>query len=268
MRIQVLSDLHLEFGGPGVPRLAPGAEVVVLAGDLAPAKHRAIRFPAEVWAGAEHILYVPGNHEFHGSDIEEARRLLALDCADCGVTLLDTGAVTIGHVRFIGATLWTDFRLESLPRTRSGGAAREADAHKAAGERLDDFTGLIQDREAPAGGGLLTTRETARRHARDLAFIEAESARAREAGLEAVVITHHAPSPVAVHYRHAGSPFNPAFVSDLEETIVHLRPALWIHGHVHHAVSATVGRTWILANPLGIGLMEETDFVPDLVVDL
>ena len=118
MRIQVLSDLHLEYGGE-IPPLAPGAEVVVLAGDLAPAKHRAIRFPAEVWAGAEHILYVPGNHEFHGSDIEEARRLLALDCADCGVTLLDTAAVTIGNVRFIGATLWTDFRLD--------GQAREAD---------------------------------------------------------------------------------------------------------------------------------------------
>ena len=291
MRIQVLSDLHLEYGGE-IPPLAPGAEVVVLAGDLAPAKHRAIRFPAEVWAGAEHILYVPGNHEFHGSDIEEARRMLALDCADCGVTLLDTGAVTIGHVRFIGATLWTDFRLESLPSrlggrdrlTRSGGAARELDAHKAAGERLDDFTGAIRDREAPEGHGLLTTRETARRHARDLAFIEAEIAAAHEAdpgsaspgsksgaggaGLEAVVVTHHAPSPVAVHYRHAGSPFNPAFVSDLEETIVHLRPALWIHGHVHHAVSATVGRTWILANPLGIGFLEEADFVPDLVIEL
>ena len=47
-----------------------------------------------------------------------------------------------------------------------------------------------------------------------------------------------------------------------------LRPALWIHGHVRHAVSATVGRTWILANLLGIGLMEEADFVPDLVVEL
>ena len=221
---------------------------------MAPAKHRAIRFPAEVWAGAAHILYVPGNHEFHGSDIEEARPL-ALDCADCGVTLLDTAAVTIGHVTS-SATLWTDFRLEDR-----GGP-------RAAGERLDDFTGAIRDREAPEGHGLLTTRETARRHARDLAFIEAESARAREAGLEAVVITHHAPSPVAVHYRHAGSPINPAYISDLDAMIVHLRPALWIHGHVHHAVSATVGRTWILANPLGIGLMEETDFVPDLVVDL
>ena len=142
MRIQVLSDLHLEYGGE-IPPLAPGAEVVVLAGDLAPAKHRAIRFAAEVWAGAVHILYVPGNHEFHGSDIEEARRLLALDCADCGVTLLDTAAVTIGPVRFIGAILWTDFRLD--------GRAREADAHKAVGERFRDFSGAIRDRKSPDG---------------------------------------------------------------------------------------------------------------------
>ena len=259
MRIQVLSDLHLEFGGE-IPPLAPGAEVVVLAGDLAPAKHRAIRFPAEIWEGAAHILYVPGNHEFHGSDIEEARRLLALDCADCGVTLLDTAAVTIGHVRFIGATLWTDFRLD--------GQAREADAHKAASERFSDFSGAIRDWNSPEGDGLLSTRETARHHARDRAFIEAEIAAAHEAGLKTVVITHHAPSPVAVHYRYAGSPINPAYISDLDAMIVHLRPALWIHGHVHHAVSATVGRTWVLANPLGIGLMEEADFVPDLVVTL
>ena len=148
------------------------------------------------------------------------------------------------------------------------GQAREADAHKAASERFSDFSGAIRDWNSPEGDGLLTTRETARRHARDRAFIEAEIAAAHEAGLKTVVITHHAPSPVAVHYRYAGSPIDPAYISDLDAMIVHLRPALWIHGHVHHAVSATVGRTWVLANPLGIGLMEEADFVPDLVVAL
>ena len=113
MRIQVLSDLHLEFGGSGVPRLAPGAEVVVMAGDFAPAKRRSARLAARAWKDAAHILYVPGNHEYYGSQIANAQHMLALDCADCGVTLLDTAAVTIGHVRFIGATLWTDFRLEA-----------------------------------------------------------------------------------------------------------------------------------------------------------
>ena len=279
MRIQILSDLHLEYGG-AIPPLAPGAEIVVLAGDLAPAKHRAIRLAAEIWKDAAHILYVPGNHEFHGSDIEEARRLLARDCAACGVTLLDTDAVTIGHVRFIGATLWTDFRLYSRSARGPGtGGVRdwlaqsrdttaEAKARREAGKRFGDFTGLIRDRDAPAGDGLLTTGETARRHARDRAFIEAEIAAAHEAGLEAVVITHHAPSPVSIHHRYAGSPLNPAFVSDLDAMIAHLRPTLWIHGHVHHAVNATVGRTHVIANPLGIGPVEEADFVPDLTVEL
>ena len=50
-----------------------------------------------------HILYVPGNHDLYGSDIERARRILALDCGLYGVTLLDPGAVTLGHVRFIAA---------------------------------------------------------------------------------------------------------------------------------------------------------------------
>ena len=63
IRIQVLSDLHLEYGGEIAP-LAPEAEVVVLAGDLAPAKLRAIRLAAEIWQDAAHILHVPGNHEF------------------------------------------------------------------------------------------------------------------------------------------------------------------------------------------------------------
>lgn len=278
MRIQVLSDLHLEYGGE-IPPLAPGADIVVLAGDLAPAGLRAIRIPAEIWQDAAHILFVPGNHEFHGCDIEEARRLLARDCADCGVTMLDTASVTIDGVRFIGATLWTDFRF-GIRRpgagtggvrdwlTRSEQTTAEARAHREAAGRFSDFTGAIRDWGSSDGDGLLTTRETARRHARDRAFIEAEVAAAHEAGLEAAVITHYAPSPASVHDSYAGSPLNPAFVSDLDAMIVQLRPALWIHGHVHHAVDATVGRTRVIANPLGIAPSEQADFQPDLVIEL
>ena len=77
MRIQVVSDLHLEFGNP-VPALAPEVDAVVVAGDLGP-----IRKPwllgdvVEARREAGHILYVPGNHEFYGSDIDEGRRRLA-----------------------------------------------------------------------------------------------------------------------------------------------------------------------------------------------
>ena len=72
MRIQVLSDLHLEFPGNRIPPLAPEAELVILAGDLAPMHTGRVRDVARRWAGAEHILYVPGNHEYYGSEIKTA----------------------------------------------------------------------------------------------------------------------------------------------------------------------------------------------------
>ena len=113
MRIQILSDLHVEVEGNGIPPLAPDAELIILAGDLAPVHTRRVGDVAKRWAGADRILYVPGNHEFDGCDIEVARGELARQCLQHGVTLLDRGAVTVDNVRLIGATLWTDFRLDA-----------------------------------------------------------------------------------------------------------------------------------------------------------
>ncbi len=95
-------------------------------------------------------------------------------------------------MHFIGATLWTDFRLD--------GAGSEPWAHRDVGENLADFTGAVRDRTAE--GGLLTTHETARRHAGDRAFIEAELSKARDAGLAAVVII---PPRSGLTVRPAGS---------------------------------------------------------------
>ena len=56
MRIQVVSDLHLEFHNL-LPPAAKGADVLVCAGDLAPIGASAVRYAAEAWAEARHILY-------------------------------------------------------------------------------------------------------------------------------------------------------------------------------------------------------------------
>ena len=134
MRIQVLSDLHLEFHNP-LPGLADGVDVIVYAGDLAPVETGAVLYAAKEWADAGHILYVPGNHEYYGTDIDIARRLLAKQCRHLGITLLDPTTINVDDVRVIGATLWTDFRLN--------GIAHEAAAHKVA-LGMANFTGAIQ----------------------------------------------------------------------------------------------------------------------------
>ena len=69
MRIQSVSDVHLEFGN-AIPPL--------VARNLAPAKQMWLLGDAvDEWLTAELILYVLANHEFDGSDIHEARQFLA-----------------------------------------------------------------------------------------------------------------------------------------------------------------------------------------------
>ena len=99
------------------------------------------------------------------------------------MTLLDPGAVTIGGIRFIGATLWTDLRLE--------GVEGEAWTHFEVGHGLSDFTGAIHHHRGPQRR--FTTSESARHHAAHWAFIEAGLGRAESCGLTPVIITHHAP---------------------------------------------------------------------------
>ena len=258
MRIQILSDLHIEFPGNTIPPLARDAEVVTLAGDLAPVTTHRVADISRCWEAADRILYVPGNHEYYRSEIDIARRELARQCRQHGVTLLDPGAVTVDHVRFIGATLWTDFLLE--------GVVGEAWAHLEVGQGLSDFTGAIRHR----GGrdGLFTTTESARRHAEERAFIEGELEKAEAEGLTPVVITHHAPSPRCIRPWFARSRLNAGFASDLDSVISRYQPPLWVHGHMHDRVDETLGETRVVCNPGGYNRIEGHEFDPALVVEV
>jgi len=110
MRLHILSDLHLDV----LPLCAPheDADVVVLAGDIDRgwfaiewAKCRAFRDKA--------VLYVPGNHEYYAGHMSKvAIELRARAAVTRNIKILDNDEVQIGGVRFLGATLWTDFELD------------------------------------------------------------------------------------------------------------------------------------------------------------
>lgn len=157
MRVQILSDLHIEFPGNRIPALAPDAELVILAGDLAPVCTHRVGEIAARWAAADNILYVPGNHEYYGSDIDVARHELARQCLQRGVTLLDPGAVTVEHLRFIAATLWTDFLLEGNVESRYSVDETTGMAGSSRCRRLDERFGYSQ--QARVGRGTKSTTD-------------------------------------------------------------------------------------------------------------
>jgi hypothetical protein len=84
-------------------------------------------------------------------------------------------------------------------------------------------------------------------------------------------VTHHAPSPMSIHPRFAGSLLNGCFVSDAERLVDARRCALWIHGHTHDSFDYRLNGARVLCNPRGYakdGVNENARFDPGLVVNL
>jgi predicted phosphohydrolase len=110
MRIQIASDLHLEFLEglfPDYRGVEPcDADVLVLAGDIANGTR-----VLDLFAGWPcPVVYVPGNHEYYGSDIAALAGSFAQRAAtSADVQVLAPGVWIHQGVRFIGCTLWTDY---------------------------------------------------------------------------------------------------------------------------------------------------------------
>jgi predicted phosphodiesterase len=253
MKLHVLSDLHLNVAALEVPQT--DADVVILAGDIARPKE------AIEWAGAfdKPILYVPGNHEFYGGSIASTVQELKQLCGSSGIRVLDNHAVVIDGVRFLGTTLWTDFRLFG------DGAQREVAISEAQGF-MRDFSRIRMDETSDA---MFTPVASAEQFAHHANWLEKELA-APFAG-KTVVITHHAPSPKSIHPRFANSPLNACFVSDAERLIDGARVDLWIHGHTHDSFDYELNGTRVVCNPRGYaknGVNENPQFDPHLVIEI
>ena len=120
--IWILSDLHHDFEAFAWPT-PPQHDLLVMAGDACDQVSEALRWVRATAPTQAPILYVPGNHDAWRCtwplDLAEARAL----AADLDVQLLADGETyTFNGIRFIGATLWTDFRLrpdaEETTRTK------------------------------------------------------------------------------------------------------------------------------------------------------
>lgn len=252
-KLWVLSDLHFEFEDVPPPLEIPAdADVCVLPGDLLNrGGQRSLDYLAAQVAPHIPVVFVPGNHEFYGAGITEGRHLMR-SARLPGVHVLDDDLVVIGGVRFIGATLWTDFCF---------GGSREWNAHAAAG-LMNDYR-AIAFRKNP--WKRLFPADTERMHWASRRFIQ-DALRMPFDG-PTVVVTHHAPHPDSIHPRFEGSSLNAAFASDLTDLIEADGPDLWVHGHMHDGLDYEVGRTRILCNPRGYG-SENAAFDPSLVIDL
>ena len=251
VRIRVLSDLHLEFRSwipPDIP-----TDVVVLAGDIH-VGDEGIRWGRRQFPDSE-VIYVPGNHEFYGGEMEDVLERMRETARTAGVHLLDADSIDIQGVRFLGATLWTDFALDGQQEKTVARAMAIAES------AMVDYRAIRYKGEVS-----LSPVDTLQLHRLHAGWLRHELSKPFPG--QTVVVTHHLPHAMSIHEKYQRSPLNPAFASDLSE-LVREPVSLWIHGHTHESMDYLLAGTRVVCNPRGY-LPDEPNplFEPGLVIEL
>jgi hypothetical protein len=157
MKLLIYSDLHLEFKRPLLPPDDIVYDVVVLAGDIHSPGYKAVRWAATAFEGTP-VVYVPGNHEFYGCEINDELERMRAEAEGTSVRVMDRDVFVHGGVRFLGCTLWTDF---ALPILQEDGT-RRSDCEKAisvANAELVDFELIDIRKTFPEGDAGQTKRQ-------------------------------------------------------------------------------------------------------------
>ncbi|MCI0400866.1 MAG: metallophosphoesterase [Gammaproteobacteria bacterium] len=224
MRIQYVSDIHLEFGPFELPKT--DADVVVAAGDIGAGTN------GLSWLGFTDcpVIYVAGNHEYYGGDLVYTLSRLRSEALHTHVSFLENDSVVIGNVRFLGTTLWTDF----------GGA--NAEMMEFAALSMNDYYCIRCDDKPLTAEHTLRLNEEARQ------WLE-ETLNEPFSG-KTVVVTHHAPSYQSWHGA-PDSPIKDSYCSDFVDLVGRYPIDLWIHGHIHCVSDYTCNGVRIVCNPRG-----------------
>ena len=257
-------------------------DVLVCAGDVWEGEPEAGLQALTALAQGRPVVLAPGNHEHYRRGPEDPRTLAdLLRQLDAGAdrinrkaglarvhVLRDGSAANIGGVRFVGATLWSDWSLAGRwIDNRLGVAGYGVSAERACAQAIeqlsDPATGSREYRGAiwTEDGAPWTPHDAIAAHERDRAALT-EALRQDRAG-PVVVVTHHPPiAAIADAYRDvAGVPWwVPAFYCSaaLDNLPLEVRPELWVSGHFHAAHDVVCGATRCVANPVDGGTFDPT----------
>lgn len=227
MKVQIASDLHLEFFVDEGKRFieqfldATDVDVLILAGDIFVCDDFKRAKQTFTWFKTKYknVVYIPGNHEYYGRIMGDARKDLEKAALETGVELLGVGQIAVVEgQRFIGDTMWFPWTMD----------------HALYSGLMSDFScikGFIEN--------VFNINKQCRHWFR------------RVIKPNDIVVTHHLPSRQSVSPQYEHSPLNRFFVSDVEGIIKATKPKLWVHGHTHTPADYMLGKTRVVCNPRG-----------------
>jgi predicted phosphodiesterase len=267
LKLQLLSDLHIEVHPALAIAPAPGADLLVLAGDIGSYQQGSrllepdfglARFsPRHGWPVP--VLYVPGNHEYDNADFDAVHARLRDICEALDILWLERETRVIDGVRFIGTTLWADFDALVEPADTTTVAFRKrGKAMRAANFYLEKMTAMRH--------GKLFLAEPLREQSL-ICQTWLRDALAQDFDGTTVAVTHFAPTLASADPRYGLTPGTAGFCNRLDDLLP--RADLWLHGHLHCHFDYMKDGCRVVANPLGyVAKGEQKGFRPDWVIEV
>ena len=279
VNIQLLSDLHLESNPHFMARPLPGADLLVLAGDVGSYQNDSLlsslniadfglaRFsPLPISQGGAGwptpVFFLPGNHEYDGLDFDQAHARLRETCQRLGMVWLERESLVWGGVRFVGSTLWTDFDALSTDQARSGEVTL-GEQLKARDKAFRAANFYLKKNHSFRNGEPLLAEAVREEGLKAQAWLR--EALAQPFAGPTVVVTHFAPSLLSADPRYGLSSGTAGFCNSLDELLPLAK--LWLHGHLHCRIDYVKLGCRVVANPLGYARKgEQAAFRPSLCI--
>ena len=243
MKIQIASDLHLEFSANSsylkLNPLEVIGDILILTGDIDYLQEEgSYSHPFWDWASTNYkqVLVVIGNHELYKSyDINRLKDGTILSIRD-NVAYYYNAVVRIQNTEIVISTLWAKIEPINTLAIRNS---------------VSDFRCIMD------GDHILTVDRFNAEHERCLLFIKESVASSNAENI--VVATHHVPSNLLSSPDFNTSKINGAFVSEQYNFIESSRINYWIYGHSHRNIDETIGNAQCISNQLGYIYAGEQD---------
>lgn len=247
MKIQVVSDIHIEFGTKVEDCVTPSADTLIIAGDIDSGDLAATL--NKFGTMFKHVIAVMGNHDFYGHQVASRVAEVKAKLSD-NVHLLDREKLVIGGHTFVGCTLWSDFK--------------EFDwfTMQAAKRGINDFY-KIRALCAPT----VTPEHLYEVHIKDKQYIRTVLKESEDLS-KVVVITHFLPSLMCVDPDWWGDSLNYYFTGQCDDLFNGFDIPLWLFGHSHSAMDLMINNTRVLSNSHGYPREQVKGFKKGLVIDL
>lgn len=213
MKIQYISDLHLESLNNRMffkkYPVQPCADYLVLAGDIIPLNQidQINFFLDHISHVFSKVFWVPGNHEFYGSDYQSYQ--------SCNIPirenvfLINSQSVILEEYELLCSTLWSNLDLNKRWFLQY---------------HINDFKYIKYQKD------YIDALDYNAFHIDALSSLENKLQTANPS--KTIVVTHHCPVMLSIPEQEN---FSTVYGSSLEDLIVKYQPLYWIYGHTHTA---------------------------------